>query len=266
MTELRTLLRGATRRVCQASLGPWLYQARVDADDNVLPLRPVVGPLTQWLIERGQTPPWLMTQEECHTYWKTLTSDDARTNNRPQDYADDSHRIGRFLHEFWGFHVQRSDRVLEVGCNRGANLLGLRACGYTDLAGIEMNPHAVEQLQQAFPDPTQRPAIACGSLETLFPTMASRSVDVVLTVATLMHVHPTGASVFQEMVRVARKYVCIVESESASCSYVFARNYQRVFERLGCVQVTSQVMSKQSQPPVDSRHYGYTARLFHVPQ
>ena len=266
MKELRTFLRKGTRAVCRVSLGKWFYQPRVDAQDNVVPLKPVLGPLNQWLTERGRTPPWLMTREECHAYWQTLTNEDPRVDNRPEAYAASPHRLGRFLREFWSPEVRRTDRIMELGCNSGEHLHALQALGYTNLAGIEINPHAIEHLRRTFPEVAQRAAISCGSVETLLPAAATGSRDVLLTVAVLMHVHPTSARVFQEMVRVARKYLCVIETEAAHCSYVFARNYRRVFERLGCTQVRSLVLTKSSHPALDSRYYGCTARLFRAPR
>ena len=86
----------------------------------------------------------------------------------------------------------------------------------------------------------------------------------------LLHVHPKSSAAFREMVRIARGYVCVIEAESSTAGYVFARNYRRVIERLGCAQVSSVRLTESAFPelgpenPVGPGYLGYTARLFRV--
>ena len=252
------------RRLAGAALGPWFYQPRVDARGRIAPLKPVLGPINQWLMEQGANPPWIMTPQQCHAFWSRLSSETASIN-APSRYAAKSPALIHFLHRFWTPHVRPGDRIVELGCNSGSNLEQLRRLGYADLRGIDINPHALAYANDAFPKLAARGALTCASLEDWLPKADSASVDVVLTVAVLIHVHPASRGIFQEMVRIARRYVCVVESEAASCSYLFARNLQRVFERLGCVQVSSVFLTPESAPEMDRQYDGYTARLFRVP-
>jgi SAM-dependent methyltransferase len=211
--------------------------------------------LNQALFERGLRPPWVWNDDRCREYWATRTDQDA---NRPSLYATKSQAIVEFLHEFWQPYVRSDMRVLEVGCNAGANLHGLRARGYGDLAGIEINPEAIAELRRSFPDLADV-TVTHGTLEDVLPR--TEPVDVVFSMAVLLHVHPSSSQVFAEMARIGR-YICVIEAESMTLGYIFARHYRRVFERLGCPQIRSARLAEDAMPAVGPNYYGYTARLF----
>jgi len=263
--DLATFLWKCQRRVFGRYLGLLFYQGLMTAAREVLPLRPL-GPINQWLTEHGYTTPWLMTRKECQEFWKGMTNDAQFSGNRPEAYASKPQDIVQFLHEFWKPYVGNEDSILELGCNCGANLHGLNRLGYQHLNGIEINEHAVSYMASAFPDLAKRVTISVGSLEEILPKAETKSVDVIFSMAVLLHVHPTSNCVFDEMVRVARKYICVVEAEAANCSYLFSRNYRRVFQQRGCSEAKSVLIEKKAFQDMDTNYYGYTARLFHVPR
>jgi SAM-dependent methyltransferase len=187
--------------------------------------------LNQALAERGVDAPWYMTRDQTLTHWQTQ-ADSTDNGNSPSAYAAKDTGIVDFLHEFWQPHVNPADRIVEFGSNAGANLERLRQLGYRRLSGVEINPRAIERMHLAFPDLDAD--VREGAFESVLPTLDP--VDVVFTMGTLMHVHPRSQNVFAEIARLGR-FVCTVELETASNSYVFPRDYRRVFERLGCRQV-----------------------------
>jgi SAM-dependent methyltransferase len=215
--------------------------------------------MNQALFERGIRPPWVWDEAECRTYWATRTDEDG---NNPADYAAKPQEIVEFLHQFWQPHVRPNMNILEVGCNAGANLHGLRARGYRDLSGVEINPHAIAELRRSFPDLADVP-VTEGPLEDVLPH--TEPVDVVFSMAVLLHVHPSSTAVFEQMARIGR-YVCVIEGESSTLRYIFARNYRRVFERLGCAQLCSVRLTEDAVPELGRNYYGYTARLFRGPR
>lgn len=241
-------------------LGPAFYQP---AQDGPTGLRKVTTRLNQALFERGMTPPWIWSRERCQHYWSTRTSDGA--DNRPADYVAKDLAIVDLLHEFWSPEVSASSAVLELGCNAGANLERLRQLGYSDLAGIEVNPNAVEALREAFPALAEEASLTVGSLEDVLPTLESDSVDVVYTMAVLLHLHPASDDVFDHVVRVARSKVCVIEAEETTLAYIFARNYGRVFERRGWREVKSLPITAERFPELAPAYSGYIARLFTAP-
>jgi hypothetical protein len=134
------------------------------------------------------------------------------------------------------------------------------------LSGVEVNTTAVTEMRRTFQKLAQIAQIASGSLTDALPRMPSSSSDVVLSVAVLQHIHPSENRAFREILRVARRFICVIEAEWLTLPYLFARDYKRVFEHLGAQEVRSEVISSQSLPGSAIRDYiGYTARLFRVP-
>ena len=142
------------------------------------------------------------------------------------------------------------------------NLEYLRKQGHSRLSGIEINRAAVALMPQIFPDLDSVSTIHLGPFEEIVPGLPANSVDIVLTMATAMHIHPHNHRVFQEMVRVANRYVCVVELERANNAYLFARNYARIFAKLGCTQLKSATLDRGTEPQVGPDYHGYTIRLF----
>lgn len=243
------------------------HEERVDESGAVIRPRGVRRAFTrlnQELVERGRQPPWIDSREACLAYWRSRTA--TADTNRPEEYASKSLEIVDFVDDLWAPFVEPDARILELGCNAGPNLFRLQELGYSSLAGIEVNPHAVEELRRRFPALWRDARIIEGSLEERLPELADGSYDVVFSIAVLIHVHPTSAWIFPEIVRVARRHVCVVELETASNWYVFARNYRRVFERLGCEELASVVVEPVGAPSVSRGYDGYVARLFRVPE
>jgi len=171
-----------------------------------------------------------------------------------------------FLTEFWFPEVGRENSLLELGCNCGVNLEKLQRRGYKLLSGVETSLAAIEIFEQNYPGLFANTSVYTGSFEEVLPGLPTDSVDVVFTMAVAMHIHPASNSLFAEMVRVAKSYVCTVELETANNTYVFARSYERVFERLGARQIRSVILDRSTDPPVATENYGYIARLFSVGQ
>jgi SAM-dependent methyltransferase len=219
--------------------------------------------INQRLFERGMTPPWVWPQDRCQRYWATRT--DGGPDNRPADYAAKPPQIVDLMAGFWSPEVTPEASVFEVGTNAGANLARLYALGYRRLEGLEINPLAVQEMGRAFPEVRAAATVHLGDAETLMPTLAPARADVVFSMAVLLHIHPRSDAIFDEMVRVARRYVCVIESEAVTLSYIFARNYRRVFERRGCREIRALEITEAQHPAVGRDYWGYTARLFSVP-
>jgi SAM-dependent methyltransferase len=240
----------------------------VRADEHGRPLgvsatkRPAIA-LNRSLFERGITPPWVWTPDQCARFWETRDATDRA--NGAIEYARKPLDVVSFMNDFWQPHVSSNDSVLEVGCNSGPNLEGLRRLGFSTLAGVEISSEAVAEMQRAFPELAMTATIHHGRAEEALPTLGSGSCDVVFAMAVLHHVHPASRAVMAQMVRIASRHVCVIEPEDLTCSYVFARNYKRVFERLGCTQIKEETIVRESFPSAFPAYVGYRARLFRVP-
>ena len=220
--------------------------------------------LNQYLIEKGYSPAWIWGEDDCRKFWSTEVNQYANSNE-PQQYSSKSTKLIEFMAKFWKPHVESEHKVLELGCNAGANLETLRLLGFTSLAGVEINPEAVKLMSSVFPDLYRDVNVKIGSLDDRLPLLATDSSDVIFTMAVLMHVHPNSKRVFSEMVRVSRRYIVTVEPEFANYGYVFARNYRRVFQRLGCKQLTSVTIGTDITNDAVGDYHGIILRLFSVP-
>jgi SAM-dependent methyltransferase len=217
--------------------------------------------LGQVLAERGVAPPWAMTREQCQEYWASRGNNG---DNSPTSYAEKATGIVDFLNGFWAPEVEPGSSVLEVGCNAGTNLNRLRELGFQRLTGIEINPQALAELRSVYPELAEHATLVNDSIETALAGLPNDAVNVVFSMAVLIHLHPTSVEVFEHMARVGR-YVCVIELESASNSYVFPRNYRRVFERLGCTELRQATITRRGYPDVSPEYDGYVARLFRTP-
>lgn len=215
------------------------------------------------LIERGIRAPWMWSAERCQQFW--ATREPGAGSNTPNSYAAKPTEIVDFMHHLWGSDVDRTDKVLEIGCSAGANLDRLRQLGYSSLSGIEINPHAIAELSRVFPELRESMIVHTGRIEDVLPSIEAGGVDVVFAMAVLHHIHPSSNWVFAEMVRVAAHHVFVIEPEQIISQYIFCRDYSRVFEALGCQQLRAVEINRSSLPEVAEVYHGYTARLFRVP-
>jgi SAM-dependent methyltransferase len=259
-----TLLRKLGQRLLVMS-EPYLYVERTDEAGNpTVPrgLHAVGLRVNQAVIEAGKTPPWVMTDEQCRAFWASRVA--GGPDNDPVDMARKDPSVMDFLHSFWQPEVDFEDEILELGPNAGGNLAALRKLGYRHLSGVEINTNALEVFRREHPETWEAVTIVEGSFEGTLPTLAARSYDCVFTASVGIHIHPASHRVFSEMVRLSRKHVAILETEAANGRYTFARNYKRVFERLGCTQIRELHVDPTSVPNIQRQYDGYVARLFRV--
>ncbi|HET7568262.1 MAG TPA: class I SAM-dependent methyltransferase [Gaiellaceae bacterium] len=245
---------------------PYVYADRLDPSGEVnrpRGLHALGVRVNQALIEAGRTPPWVFSADECRAFWASRTV--GGDSNDPLQFSRKDPAIVDFLAAFWSPEVAKDDRIVELGCNAGGNLARLHELGYERLAGVDINPVALEMLPSEHPPLAGRVELTLGSFEEVLPSLATGAYDTVFTMAVGIHIHPSSAWLFREMARVAARHVCVLETEVANARYTFARNYRRVFERLGCVQVREEHIDRRSHPEVSDEFDGYVARLFRVP-
>ncbi len=137
----------------------------------------------------------------------------------------------------------RLARVLEVGCNRGTNLLALRAAlgGDTELSGVEPNGHALRiAAAEGFP-------VVAADIGRL--PFANDAFDMVMTVGVLIHLADTPLMAgLAELHRCSRRYLLAIEyfdEEDTAILYrgvdgmlwkrPFLRHYQAQFPTLRLV-------------------------------
>ena len=103
--------------------------------------------------------------------------------------------------EFLG-DLDRSIRILEVGCNMGAQLQCLRKMGFEKLYGIELQQYAVHVAKRK----TRDVNIMQGSIFHI--PFRDKYFDLVFTSGVLIHIHPDDLQeALVEVGRSSRKYI-----------------------------------------------------------
>jgi SAM-dependent methyltransferase len=172
---------------------------------------------------------------ELHRFWRQPTPE----GNSPHAYILQVHRSRALAHIIRD--LPKTAKILEVGCNVGRNLAHLRDQGYEHVAGVEINPHAVELLRKTYPQLADS-KIHNGPAEEVLPNLDTKSFDLVFTMAVLEHVHPDSKAVFQHIARIGAEVLCI-EPTANSSHRQYPHDIPAIFKGLGCELVDEIPMS-----------------------
>jgi SAM-dependent methyltransferase len=215
----------------------------------------------QSVNEKGWVMPYVYSKKDCLKFWQELGNESTSTGNRPEGYAKKDKRIIEFMRDYIQPDIDESHHILELGCNAGGNLNVLLESGYQNLTGIEINPHAIEQLKISFPILATEATLIQGDIAQIMSGLKDSSYDLIFTMAVAMHVHPEDNMVFKEMVRLTKRWLCTIEPEEDNSNYVFARNYKRYFEQIGMRELRSIPLNEHNLPGI-VKCKGVTIRLF----
>ncbi len=124
--------------------------------------------------------------------------------------------VRRFLEE----EVPKDASILEIGCNSGNQLLLLSKMGWSNLSGLELQPHAIEIARSRLPGAVFRQ----GSAFAL--PWQDRSFDLVFTSGVLIHVSPQDLPrVLNEIYRTTRNYIWCSEYYAPEATEVRYRDH-----------------------------------------
>lgn len=172
--------------------------------------------------------------KEIHDYWENPNDG----SNKPRFYFKGEEKSGLILKTINGLRLMQP-RIMELGCNVGRNLATLNKWHYTNLYGIELNPDAVKMCYNQFPELSG--CITLGTLEDVLPVIKDNAYDVVFTMAVLEHIHPDSSeAIFDEMVRITKRYIITIEDEHHVTWRHFPRRYDEVFIPRGMRQIKQQ--------------------------
>ena len=201
-----------------------------------------------------------MTQKECYDYWKNPSE-----TNLPERYLDNESTRLRTLYlqkKIRSAIRKKSSSILELGCNVGRNLNALHELGYTNLAGVELNQEALALMSDNYPALYNTAFLKNSTIEDYLRNCSDKCYDVIVSLATLMHIHPDSESVFDDIRRVAQRAIITIEYENNMGGYainrIWKRNYQDIFEGKSWKQTQTESIGEQC----DSSMIYYTYRLF----
>ena len=155
------------------------------------------------------------------------------------DYVERNRTVGAHRGPFWEKTLAEfpSQRVLEVGCNLGANLQWIASLiSPQNVYGVDVNKKALRELRQNYPD--------LNALWTPARELPFRDhwFDMVFSMGVLIHQpESTLPLVMSEIVRCSKRYVLCVEyhsEETVELPYrgqsgaLFKRNYLQIYQEL----------------------------------
>lgn len=207
---------------------------------------------------RRLAPPSIDDIEDLHEFWRQPTPQ----GNVPSNYVGPVGRSEVLLQLISDFP---SDvRILEVGCNVGRNLAYLVDHGYTNVEGIEINPHAVELLRQTYPQ-LSTATIHMGPAEEVLPSLGDDNFDLVFTMAVIEHIHPSSTRVFDDIVRVG-KTVLAIEPPGHASHRQYPHDVAQIFQSRGLRMVSSRSISDFPAVANDKSIATYSAFRFERPK
>ena len=128
--------------------------------------------------------------------------------------------------------IEKSDSIIEIGCNAGRNLQYLFEKGYHNLSGMDINRIAIENvLKEKYPKLYNACKFYIGNAAEEIKNIPDSSFEIVFSKGVLIHIPPKDNSIFEHMVRISKKYIVIYTSENGSpCPY----DFQKIFGKLRC--------------------------------
>jgi len=176
-----------------------------------------------------------------YSYWRSPTIDPTgKKSNQPERYAEKQLLPrSQFVVDIIKKLANKESKIIELGCSVGRNLNLLMAEGFTNLHGIELNEKAISLMENIYPNLNKIVNnIEVGSIENNINKYPQDYFHIVFTMATLQHIHKDQEiKVFNEIERICGKYLIVIEDEYTISERHFARNYNKIFSKLGFKQV-----------------------------
>ena len=170
----------------------------------------------------------MKSRDELHEYWKN-----PEEKNQPDKYIHHEYRT-EYLVNLVEHYIDKSSTILELGCNIGRNMNGLRLGGYWNVTGIEINETAKDLMLNQYP--ALHPSlVAVGAIEDEVRRLGKR--DLIFSMCVLMHIHPDSNWVFEEIAKHTQRCIITIEDEVKETWRHCPRNYKEIFEPFGFEQV-----------------------------
>ena len=181
--------------------------------------------LRRYLAMHGVNP---FMGENPVSYWRSQT---LRSTHNPLNYLIPDELTDILFMDLIP-RLGKEASFMEIGCSAGRNLHFLHELGYRNLAGIEINRLAVEDvLRKKYPRLYEDCNFLIGNAAEEIRKIQDASFDVVFSKGVLIHIPPSQRSLFRNMVRICKKYIVIYTSEVGA---PFPYDFEKIFTRLGC--------------------------------
>lgn len=163
-------------------------------------------------------------------HWKNQKGGDPHGYDK---YTQDRPQVPYLLAEVES-RVQKSDKILDLGCNCGYYLKTLKHAGFTQLTGVDISKDAIVYGQKEFD--LQGVELHIGSFEDTLPKLVKqrRKFDLIFSMgATIELVHPSF-DIIKHLTLLSGKYVVLFINE---WGHATPRHYEYEFQRYGFLMV-----------------------------
>jgi pseudaminic acid biosynthesis-associated methylase len=139
-------------------------------------------------------------------FWKNDFGHDYVKRNFTIDDVNEEYKkeTGITVEEIFKFFfngIDKSSKILELGCNVGLNLDTLKKIGFQNLTGLEINPQTTEIAKKRNPDIN----FINSSIEDFFE---HNKFDLVFTSGVLIHINPDSINkIITKIVGLSTKYI-----------------------------------------------------------
>ncbi len=140
-------------------------------------------------------------------FWTGNFGQEYIKRNQKLDEINESYRkqtgitVQQIFEDFFK-SLDRSSKILELGCNVGINFEILKNMGFRNLTGVEINPQAISIAKQNHPELT----FVNSSIEEF--DSSDDEYDLVYTAGVLIHINPNSLnSVISKITSLSKKFI-----------------------------------------------------------
>jgi len=174
-----------------------------------------------------------------HAFWRDPEASDQPSGIKrickPEFYLP-LHSVTALIVGVLEKYLNKEDSILELGAGTGRNLAGLKEAGFTRLAGIEINPDAIQLGRSTF-QALDGVDIQCDTVENVILNISH--YDCIFTQGLFQHLSPDTDWVHYEVASRTDKLIMTIENEVPIGIRSWKRNYKDIFEGLGWNEVES---------------------------
>jgi len=137
-------------------------------------------------------------------------------------------------------HIKKDYKILELGSGTGRNLHHLISSDYKNVFGIEISPKAIALMKKNYSEVLN---VWNDSIECKIKNFKNGEFDIVFSMLVLMHIHRDSEWIFDEIVRITKRYLITIEEEATGGKgrKHLPRNFKNIFEPLGMIQIEEDV-------------------------
>lgn len=194
------------------------------------------------------------SKNEIHDYWRNPPDE----GNKPEKYSMGEAALERskaLVMLIKNHKVKFEAKIFEIGCNIGRNLNQLYKDGFPNLYGLDVSEESINKMKEKYPEMSQNIHTYGMPLEEKIKQFENNEFGLVFTLATLGNIHRESEWVFSEIVRICDKLLITIENEHTETIRHFGRNYKKIFEPLGMLQI----YERENFPGLNDK---YIARVF----